>query len=104
MAALNFKRELRGIENLLHISNPKRKPLINLGLLSVTFESDPRTKTLPGATRPSCRSVGSVCHQRMAPRWPQLPGQSSVCCSRPTICHARGPAVMAGDKAILPST
>lgn len=74
MAALNFKRELRGIENLLHISDPKRKPLINLGLLSFTFESDPRTKTLPGATHPSCRSVGRVCNQRMAPRWPQLPG------------------------------
>lgn len=75
MAALNFKRELRGIENLLHISNPKRKPLINLGLLSFTFKSNPRTKKLPGAICPSCRNVGRVLHQRMAPCWPPLPGQ-----------------------------
>lgn len=58
MAALNFKRELRGIENLLHISNPKRKTLINLGLLSFTFKSDPMTKRLPAATGPPCRDTG----------------------------------------------
>lgn len=73
MAALNFKRELRGIENLLHISNPKRKPLINLGLLSFTFGSDPMTKRLPAATGPTRRDAGWVCNQRAAARWPELP-------------------------------
>ena len=70
MAALNFKRELRGIENLWHISSPQRKPLINLELFSFTFKSDPRTKTLPGAIRPSRRSAGPDCSQEGGPRPP----------------------------------
>lgn len=98
MAALNFKRELRRTENLLCISNPKRKALINPGLLSFTFKSDPRTKKLPGASVPHSGVWGRVLDQRGAPRWPPLPGQGVGGRSRRAVCNFESPGVTAGGQ------
>lgn len=67
MPALNFKRELRGIENLLHIPAPK-KALNKFTTFQFYIQVGPQSQTLPSTVCPSQGGMGPITQLSAAPR------------------------------------